>query len=219
MAVPIRQLITELPPQVHPLPPELNERASRLIIGSFAMHPLGWDSGWLAADKVMENTVGDSPDRRPLSVGILALAAIQPDPERCAEVINRIHQANGIPYELDELEAGEVVLRGALSALERVRTTTVGYVNRVGGEAALTLPPDVRKKIYEPNADDSSKEVFDRLPALQLHEYLVSNRQPRTAVAAIIRGHAVRVKKRARAWRNQVKDEYRKALQEADSQV
>lgn len=164
---------------------EISDRASDVIINCVARYPQSTAGDAIVADRILDQL---NPEQHPdTGIGIREVALIEPDPNHCADAINKLHDAFHIPYRVTSEQAGKRVFGFAGSALEEIRTTAV----QVTTEQNIPLPEELTSSLIAVDMGVFSGEwKIDKEKAFSLDGYLNSTPNMREAVAAVVKARA-----------------------------
>jgi hypothetical protein len=176
------------------LAPELNERATNLVIGAVAQHPQMWHGAdMLIADRALQEFDGDSS--RQTGIGVRELARVNADGPPAAGRINDIHERFGIEYRVNEKQARDYVRFGAIQGIRVVGAA----VFSAAADLRLEVPAYLNDDMYPGDSTGPVKSFTFWRRAVNLHNTLAASEELRERVAASIGAQASKVRQGTRA--------------------
>jgi hypothetical protein len=158
------ELIPTIAADVPELPTAIHDRAALLAIESIARYPLTFKGNVLVADSLMCQLY--PLPRLTTGVGIREMGALEPRPDYCAFIINKIHNRFGIARVVTPEEAVHYVRMGGMLALELIRRGTMVYA----ADYQVSVPHEISEQpFYQARG---AMAIFNGAAAQPLHRFL-----------------------------------------------
>ena len=173
-------------------PPEMSERASALVIGAIVQYPQSaCGADLIIADRLLAAEFVPEASSR-LKIGMIAMARmVVPDPESCAQRINRVHEWHGVPYQVSPRQAATTIMEFGAKALNQIPYAAKSSVRRAD------LPPvDFLNVPVYPEKPDGWIEpwMINHKAVVQARDFLVDHPALRQKTIENIRWKVTRLR-------------------------
>jgi hypothetical protein len=137
------------------LSPELNERATHLVVTAVARYPQSPYAMAVLADRLLDNF--DPAPSSATGIGIAEMSRLVVEPLPTAKRINAVHDAFGIERRVSAAEAVGIVTSIAFGSLERLR---MAAILSAAGRVALPEALHHRRLIVSGAQNDPSSRSY-----------------------------------------------------------